>query len=309
MLQHPGTGHRSFLRHMAHNKYGNPLFLCQTHQYSGGFTDLRDASGCGRDRLLVHGLYGINDHRLRLFPEDNFFNIWQICLAQKLERFLKVPDAQSTQPDLLQRFLSGYIEKILHPLRQIPAHLQKQRGLSDSRISSYQNQGAGYDPAAQHLVQFCHSGGNPLLLPGWNAGKTDRTASGPSLTVPAGGRSPGLSCLWFFYEGIPFVACRTLSWPFGWFISAVLTEEYHTALFHAGSSGRTVTRTLPFTTFTSTWLPSGICPFRISSASTSSSRFWITRLRGLAPYFTSYPVSASHFLTESLKDTRMESWR
>ena len=126
MFQHARSCNNALFCHMSYNKYRYVHPLCNLHQCPRGFAHLGDAPRCRGYGLVIHGLYGIYDHDLRLFFFYDLMDRIQICLAEQRQAFRKFPDAFRTDLDLLQRLLSRYIEYPLTLSGKIFAHLQKQ---------------------------------------------------------------------------------------------------------------------------------------------------------------------------------------
>ena len=125
---------------MAYDKDGNTAAFCQTQENARGLPHLGNASRRSRNLLTVHGLNGINNHNFRLQMQYIFLHISQIRLTQKQKGILERADALGTHLDLPQGFLSRHIEHLFPAFRQQPAHLEKEGGLPNARISAYQNQ-------------------------------------------------------------------------------------------------------------------------------------------------------------------------
>ena len=102
MFQHTGAGHGPLFGHMAHNEKGDPHFLGKSKEHSGCLSDLGDTAGRGRHLIAVHGLDGINDNCLRLFPEQNIGDGPQIGLTQKAQGIRRIADPRCAEFDLPQ---------------------------------------------------------------------------------------------------------------------------------------------------------------------------------------------------------------
>ena len=154
MLQHTGTGHGAFLGHMAHNKEGDAHLLGEAKENRGRLSDLRDASGRGRHLVTVHGLDGIDDDGLRLFPHQKIGDGFQVGLAQKTKRIRCASDSGGAELDLPQGLLTRYIQDGYARLRHIAGRLQQDGRLANAGIAAYQDQRACYCAAAQDTVQL-----------------------------------------------------------------------------------------------------------------------------------------------------------
>jgi hypothetical protein len=79
--------------------------LCKLQKHIRGFPHLGHASGSGGDRLIEHGLDGIDDDRLRLLAADDLRDIAQIRLAQEQHVSGKGADPVSPHLDLREGFI------------------------------------------------------------------------------------------------------------------------------------------------------------------------------------------------------------
>ncbi len=172
-----------------------------------------------------HGLDGVNDHQVRLFPGQDLCDGIQFGLAQETGIIPEGTDPVGPQFDLMQRFLAGDIEDPVPGGRYIGRRLQQQGGFADAWVAADQDQRSFDDPPAQDPVQFPETGGKadfPAFLYG---GETDRH---PVLTDPGRPSCHAAGPGHFdrlLYHGIPGPAGRTLAGPFGGFITAFLTEK------------------------------------------------------------------------------------
>ena len=103
------------------------------------------------------------------------------------------------------------------------AHLQKQGGLADTRIASHQRERAGHKPATKHPVKLGYMRGHALSLSQIHLFQTHRLCS--SFPGSDASHAASLSGGSLLHHGIPFLAARTLSKPFGGFIAAALTKK------------------------------------------------------------------------------------
>ena len=110
MLQHLWPRNIAILIHMADNDDRNIHAFCRAHQQTGAFPDLRYAAGRGGNVGVVHGLYRINDHKIRLFRLDKFGNKLHICFTHDIEIRRCHPQPLGPQLDLVRRLLAGNIE-------------------------------------------------------------------------------------------------------------------------------------------------------------------------------------------------------
>ena len=72
MLQHLWPGNIAILIHMADNDNRDIHAFCRAHQQTGAFPDLCYAAGRGGNVGVIHGLDGIDNHKIRLFRLDQF---------------------------------------------------------------------------------------------------------------------------------------------------------------------------------------------------------------------------------------------
>ena len=220
MLQNPGACYRAFLGHMAYDKNSDSQPFRQLHEHVGRLPDLGHAAGSGGHLFVVHGLDGVDDDQVRTAALDDAPDGVQVGLAQELQVIAERPHAVCPQLDLGQGFLPGYIQHLLLGRKPL-AHLQKERGFSDSRIAPHQDQGAGHDPPAQHPVQLIQSGLKPGLV------VRPDLRQGEDLYLFPGLYGSGL-CRGdhFLSKCIPLLTGRALPQPLRLLMPAVLAEIY-----------------------------------------------------------------------------------
>ena len=225
MLQDPGSRHGTLLGHVADNKESDPGLLGQAQQDSCGLPDLGNTARRRLDAGIIHGLDGVNDHQIRLFPGQDLCDGIQFGLAQETGIVPEGADPVGPQFDLMQGFLTGDIEDPVPGGRYIGRRLQQQGGFADAGVAADQDQGAFDDSPAQDPVQFPEPGGETDFPAFLHCGEAYRH---PFLTDPGrpAWRTAGPGHFdRFLHHGVPGPAGRTLAGPFGGFIPAFLAEE------------------------------------------------------------------------------------
>ncbi len=229
MLQHPWPCHGAFLCHMSHQKNGNLQSLCQLQKTPRHLSDLGYASRRGADLLLIHRLDRVDDHhRRRIFPY-RLLHLIHVRFAKQRQGIGKTAEPLRPKPDLLQRFLPGYVKHLLFILRQMPAYLQKQRGFPDARISAHQHKGALHNAAPQHPVHLFHTGGEPLLTAACDLPQLHRFIFTGNMGK-RGSRASHSRCRrsshLLLHKSIPLFTAGTLPQPLAGLITAFLTKEH-----------------------------------------------------------------------------------
>ena len=212
---------------MTHDKNRDSKNLRQLHEDPCRLTDLRNAARRRVNGLTVHRLDRIDDYDLRFAPLQDFPDVTKICLAEDQKVISCFSDPVCPDLDLLGGFLSGNIKYFSPFVCQRFAHLQKQGGFPDSRITAYQHQRAGDNTAAQDPVQLFHPCGNPKIFLRLDTGEPRWLLKLHPSRTSGSGRRLCSGCFYYrlLHKGIPFLAGRALSHPFGGFITTVLAEK------------------------------------------------------------------------------------
>ena len=148
---------------MANDKHRDPLPLRQLHQRHGTVLHLSHAAGGCVQFLVIQGLDRIHNQDVGLLLLYTLQHITQPRFGQDKQVFAVHTQALCPQLQLTGRLLAGYIQH-LSKLPQLLAYLQHQGRFADTGCAAHQHQRPLHRTAAQHAVQFTHSGGETYFL-------------------------------------------------------------------------------------------------------------------------------------------------
>ena len=234
VLEDLGPGNRTLLGDVA-DQYDRQLErLGSEDQLSRGFSDLCHGAGCALHTGRVQGLDRVDEEQVGAVLLDGFHDAFRGGLGQDEQFSSEGAEAVGTQPHLFRTFLAGDVQHLSGGLH---GRLQTQRGLSDARFPTEQDEGARNEPAAQYAVEFpftrTHADTGLLRVVAQGAGFSNARGNSRPLQSRIGG-------LLEFGNRIPRFATRTATDPLARHMSAIAADEMGTRLClrHARISGR-----------------------------------------------------------------------
>ena len=222
MLEEPGSGNRTFLRHMADDKYGNSAPLREPHQLTGHFLHLADASGRRRELVRVDGLDRVDRDRGWLQRLDSFEDLFQGGFGQDIEERAVDPQTFPSHLDLPGRLLPRHIEDSLTVRGQPGQRLEQEGGLPDAGIAADQHHRTRDHPPAQNPIELAAPGLKPVLphhLDGVDRGGLGTHSRESGRTALPGHRKT------LFLHAVPASAIRAAPQPSSGLMPACLAEE------------------------------------------------------------------------------------
>ena len=160
VLQHARAGNGAVLGNVSHKEDAGAGFLAQPHDQAGAFPDLADTAGSAGHFRTVHGLYTVDDRRVRLQLPDLFLNGVQGIFRQDIQVAFNAQPFRA-ELDLPGGFLAADIQRAFSAFGQMVADLEQQRALADAGVAADQDQAALHDTAAQNPVQLTDAGTGP----------------------------------------------------------------------------------------------------------------------------------------------------
>ena len=164
MLQRLWSGDRTVFGDVADKENRDRAVLCQQQELVSYFPHLRNRAGRRFYQRRENRLDGIDDDRAGIqavyFVED----VLKIGLGQQIQIVSFNSQSLAAQFYLPLRLLSRNIKYDCATGAQPVRHLQQQSALADARIPANQHQRSRHDAAAQHAIEFSHTGSNAHVV-------------------------------------------------------------------------------------------------------------------------------------------------
>jgi len=165
MLQDPGSGNGTVLRHVADQEYRRSDLLGEPHEAGGGFPDLGHAAGVALEAGVGDGLDGVDDRQARGLASNCLADGVQVVLGQQENARLEGAEALGPHADLVTRFLACDVEHLARA-GHLRRGVHEEGRFADAGLAADQDQAPRDDAATQHAVELAPGEAGPGRLLG-----------------------------------------------------------------------------------------------------------------------------------------------
>jgi len=178
VLERLGAGDSATLGHVTDEEYRRARGLREPHQPCGALPHLAHVARRALELLRVGGLDRVHEHDAAAQRPRVVQDRLESSLAEHVHSARVHRQPVSAQPDLVRRLLPGHIQGGNPSVLESRGALEQQRGLPDAGLAAHQDDGAGDDAAAEHVVELVEAGLPPLHGPAGQVGETGRWVVG-----------------------------------------------------------------------------------------------------------------------------------
>ena len=218
VLQDLGTGDVAVFCDVADKDHRHTAVFCETQQHSGHFLDLAHGARRALERVGVHSLHGVHDHKVRLQGAGLLDHGFDLRLAEDetVVRNAFRGKAQRPHFHLFFAFLASHVESPQR--RAAEGNLQAEGGLAYAGLAAYQYERAAHDSAAQQPVELGYSEGLACL------GREIHVAESAGLAAVGAGSGTAAGLLFrfrgSFHHRVPLAAGGAAPHPFRALVAA-----------------------------------------------------------------------------------------
>ena len=218
---------RAVLGDVPDQKHRHPALLREAEEPKPAFAHLGDAPRRRVEGGDIEGLNGVDDEERGVEPGHLGRDGVEIDLGLDPELGLALSHGEpfGAHLRLPRRFLARYVEDRSPRAAERAGQLERERRLSDARVASDQDQGAGHQPSSQNPVELADSGAPAILRAPFDLLEALRGGSRGRGAVPGAGRR-GLAPAGAFAGAVPRAAVRAAAEPLGAFVPALGAEEH-----------------------------------------------------------------------------------
>ncbi|OPZ12793.1 MAG: hypothetical protein BWZ06_01450 [Bacteroidetes bacterium ADurb.BinA261] len=234
MFQNFRAGYAALFRDVSDENHRNSRLLGKLQDGSSTFTYLRNASGRRFECIVVDGLNGIDDYKLRRRVFDVLKYFVEIGFAQNQTTLIANANSIGTQLQLPRTFFTGDIQcaKVV----QLQHRLQNERRFSNSRLSSDKCYRCRNKSSPQHTIQFAVAQIDAGLFLSLHRNKWNRLAFYANKGTRVFGRSCSIFSDQFFHKGSPLATRWTFTHPFWRFVTTIIAKINRFEFCHPNSS-------------------------------------------------------------------------
>ena len=161
MLEHPGAGDRTFLRHVPDEQHRHRSGFRVGDERARDAANLGDAAGRPLDLGIGRSLHGIDHEQAGPHGVHVAQNRCEVRFRSQVETVVERADALGAEPDLGGRLFAGDVEHrgaagLGRGLGGARGDVEKQSGFSHTRLSREQDDRPGDEAASQDAVEFVH---------------------------------------------------------------------------------------------------------------------------------------------------------
>ena len=223
VFQHFGSGEIAFLRDVTDQDHRGERLLGEPCQQRRRLPHLGDAAGYAAGGFHVHDLNGIDDHHAGSMLLRQFGDGLDPCFRRNQEVVQGQGQPAGAVGDLLQGLFSADVEHG-RAARDGGGDLQEQRALARARVSSDQNDGAGYETAPKHAIKLIHARRHAFQRCGFDLGQPCNCRWRAAIAGGTAARRGGGALQRELTQRVPLAAGGTLALPLGMFDAAVAAD-------------------------------------------------------------------------------------
>src|SRR5437899_3709808 len=225
VLQHARPGDGALLVHVTDQEDRDVAALGEQHQASGAFPHLADAARRRGDAAHEDCLDGVDDrhHRPRLF--EVLDDAVEVVFGQHYQPFALDAQPLRAQLQLLDRLFARDIQDRSIGARHLAGELEQERRLADPGVAADQHQRAGYDAAAQDLIELAHRQSQTVGLGEADLGQRHRLRRRDTDPACASHARGGLRAYLLLDVGVPIATLGAAPYPLRGLVAALLAGE------------------------------------------------------------------------------------